>query len=88
MLNTELFEQLDFEVNLKFEKIIEDLLKDQYSIIDTFFDDSEIEILRTATLQKFEEDQFKLSETDYYINKSPLVLYKLYIKEREAHQNH
>lgn len=88
MLNTELFEQVDFEVNLKFEKIIEDLLKDQYSIIDTFFDASEIEILRTATLQKFEEDQFKKSaignRTNEVIEKAIRGDFILWIDEQKA----
>jgi len=88
MLNTELFEQVDFEVNLKFEKIIEDLLKDQYSIIDTFFDASEIEILRTATFQKFEEDQFKKSaignRTNEVIEKAIRGDFILWIDEQKA----
>ncbi|MDQ7916667.1 2OG-Fe(II) oxygenase [Mesonia sp. MT50] len=59
MENQELFEQVDFKVNPQYEKIIEELLRQQYSITDTFFEASEIEILRTATLGKLEEDQFK-----------------------------
>ncbi|MDT0294746.1 2OG-Fe(II) oxygenase [Mesonia ostreae] len=59
MEKLELFEQVDFKANSKYEKIIEDLLLQKYSITDTFFEASEIEILRAATLRKLEEDQFK-----------------------------
>lgn len=59
MEKLELFEQVDFKVNSQYEKIIEDLLTQKYSITDTFFEASEIEILRAATLRKLEEDQFK-----------------------------
>jgi len=59
MEKQQLFEQVDFEINSPYEKIIEDLIGQKYSITDTFFDTSEIEILRAATLRKLEEDRFK-----------------------------
>jgi len=59
MEKLELFEQVDFKTNSQYEKIIEDLLLQKYSITDTFFEASEIEILRAATLRKLEEDKFK-----------------------------
>ncbi len=45
--------------NQQYEAIISDLLHQQYSIIEDFFDLSEVEELRTSLLQKYEEDNFK-----------------------------
>ena len=45
--------------NPQYEAIISDLLEQQYSIIEDFFDLSEVEELRTSLLQKYEEDNFK-----------------------------
>ena len=42
-----------------FEKIVQDLLEKQYSVIDTFFDEVEVENLRNILLLKYEEDEFK-----------------------------
>uniref|UniRef100_UPI00404822DD 2OG-Fe(II) oxygenase n=1 Tax=Flavobacterium sp. TaxID=239 RepID=UPI00404822DD len=42
-----------------FEKIVQDLLEKQYSVIDTFFDEVEVENLRNILLFKYEEDEFK-----------------------------
>ncbi|MEL4307030.1 2OG-Fe(II) oxygenase [Joostella sp. CR20] len=55
----ELFDQLDFVENPLFESIIDDLLEQQYSVIDTFFSEEEVTILRTSLLEKYEEDKFK-----------------------------
>lgn len=51
----------DFVLNLKYEKVINDLLIQQYSIVDDFFSDDEVEQLRTILLLKYEEDDFKKS---------------------------
>lgn len=56
---SELFEQLDFRENPLFEGIINDLLEQQYSVVDHFFTPDEVDALRTALLQKHENALFK-----------------------------
>lgn len=42
-----------------FEQVIQDLLDQQYSVIDTFFDEKEVENLRIILLQKHQDDALK-----------------------------
>lgn len=56
-----MFEQLDFVENPLFEKVIADILEQHYSVIDHFFDDVEVALLRTSLLKKYEDDRFKKS---------------------------
>lgn len=44
---------------LMYEAIIDDLLKQQYSVVDGFFTNEEVEDLRSSLLQKYEEEEFK-----------------------------
>jgi SM-20-related protein len=44
---------------IKYEKIINDLLEKQYSIIDNFFSDEEVMNLRFSLLEKYDEEDFK-----------------------------
>lgn len=44
---------------LMYEAIIADLLKQQYSVVDGFFTNEEVEDLRSSLLQKYEEEEFK-----------------------------
>lgn len=60
-MSEELFEQLDFVENPLFESIIEDLINLQYSVVDGFFSEVEVQALRTNLLAKYEEDRFKKS---------------------------
>ncbi|MCM5662157.1 2OG-Fe(II) oxygenase [Galbibacter mesophilus] len=55
----ELFDQLDFVENPLYETIINDLLEQQYSVVDAFFSSEEVERLRNSLLEKYEEDRFK-----------------------------
>jgi SM-20-related protein len=55
----ELFEQLEFKENPLFEKVIDDLLSQKYSIVEGFFSSEEIRILRDSLLEKYEADRFK-----------------------------
>lgn len=55
----ELFEQLDFVENPLYERIINDLMDQQYSVVDDFFSQEAVQILRNALLEKYETDQFK-----------------------------
>lgn len=54
-----LFEQLDFEPNARFEKIISDLMDHGYSVDPDFLSQAETDALRSVLLQRFEEDAFK-----------------------------
>lgn len=56
-----IFEQLDFVENPMFEKIIDDLIQKNYSIVDTFFTEEEVKQFRTTLLLKYETDRFKKS---------------------------
>ncbi|QLE01072.1 2OG-Fe(II) oxygenase [Galbibacter sp. BG1] len=55
----ELFDQLEFVENPLYERIIDDLLEQQFSVIDSFFSNDEVMALRASLLQKYEEDKFK-----------------------------
>lgn len=54
-----IFEQLDFVENPLFETIIEDLLQNQFSIMDGFFTLEEVDLLRQSLLEKHEADRFR-----------------------------
>ncbi|VXB41958.1 Oxidoreductase [Flavobacterium sp. 9AF] len=49
----------EFVLIPKYEKVIQDLLEQQYSIVDDFFSVDEVENLRDSLLKKYEEDEFK-----------------------------
>ncbi|MVO09864.1 oxidoreductase [Flavobacterium sp. TP390] len=49
----------EFVLIPKYEKVIQDLLQQQYSIVDDFFSVEEVENLRDSLLKKYEEDEFK-----------------------------
>jgi SM-20-related protein len=49
----------DFNLNTKYEKIIDDLLNQQFSIVDDFFSETETTSLRDSLLLKHQEDEFK-----------------------------
>lgn|SRR5690606_12354132 len=55
----ELFDQLEFVEDPLFETIINDLLQQNYSVIDNFFSEDEILLLRDTLLEKYREDCFK-----------------------------
>jgi len=56
---SQLFEALDFVENPLYERIIDDVAKQKFSVIDDFFDANEVEVLRASLLEKYEEDAFK-----------------------------
>ncbi|MCM4160143.1 2OG-Fe(II) oxygenase [Antarcticibacterium flavum] len=68
--NVELFEQLEFQENPLYEKIISGLLEDQYCIVEDFFDAEEIQVLRRSLLQKYEEDNFKKAAIGNKLNET------------------
>ena len=84
----ELYEQVEFQENPLYEKIISDLMEKKYSIIDNFFDAAEVDILRAALNEKYEEDNFKKAaignRTNEVIAKSIRGDFILWINEAEA----
>ena len=87
-MNLELFEQLDFQENPLFESIINDLLTQKYAVVDTFFAEEEVLLLRENLLAKFEADRFKKSaigsKTQESIDKTVRGDYILWIDEQKA----
>ena len=65
---SELFEQIPFQENPKYESIISDLLVNKYSIIDDFFTQEEVSQLRHSLLEKYEEDAFKKAAIGNRVN--------------------
>lgn len=68
--NAELYEQLEFQENPLYERIISGLLEDQYCIVEDFFNAEEIQILRRSLLQKYEEDNFKKAAIGNRLNET------------------
>jgi len=64
----ELFEQLEFKENPLFEKVIDDILFQKYSIVDDFFSAEEVAQLRDSIQVKYEEDQFKKAAIGNRVN--------------------
>lgn len=58
-MTEELFEQLEFVENALFESIIDDISRQGFSIVDNFFFETEVILLRNSLLQKLEADRFK-----------------------------
>ena len=86
--SAELFEQIGFNENPLYEKIISGLLEDQYYIAEDFFDMEEVRQMRTILLEKYEEDNFKkaaignkLNET---IEKTVRGDFILWLNEKDA----
>src|SRR5690606_34864656 len=90
MASTELFEQLEFRENPLYEKIILGIIENQYCVVEDFFDQEEVKLLRNHLLQKYEEDNFKkaaignrLNET---IEKSVRGDFILWINEKDENE--
>jgi len=66
----ELFEQLEFRENPLYEKIISDILENQYSIVEDFFSLVEVAELRQSLLTKYEEDNFKKAAIGNRVNET------------------
>jgi SM-20-related protein len=84
----ELFEQLDFVENPMYEAIINDLMEQQYCVVEGFFSPEEVIALRNSLLEKFEEDAFKKAAIGNRINevieKSIRGDFILWLNENEA----
>lgn len=64
----QLFEDISFVENPQYERIIEDILKQQYSIVEDFFTDEEVALLRQSLIAKHEEDAFKKAAIGNRVN--------------------
>lgn len=84
----EIFEQLDFVENPMYERIISDLMEQQYSIVEGFFTADEVIALRNSLVEKFEEDAFKKAAIGNRVNeiieKSVRGDFILWLNEMEA----
>ncbi|MDW5289560.1 2OG-Fe(II) oxygenase [Formosa sp. PL04] len=67
---TPLFEELVVAEHPLYEKIIDDLLSQQYSIIDNFFDVNEVSQLRDSIHFKYDEDAFKKAAIGNRVNET------------------
>lgn len=76
--------------NQVYEDIITDLLEKQYSIIENFFDPSEVIQLRNSLLEKYEEDNFKKAaignRTNEVVAKSIRGDFILWLNEAQAEE--
>ncbi|MDX1603105.1 MAG: 2OG-Fe(II) oxygenase [Salinimicrobium sediminis] len=74
--------------NQVYEKIISDLLEQQYSVVEDFFSLEQVEELRNSLLTKYEEDNFKKAaignRTNEVIAKSIRGDFILWLNEAEA----
>ncbi|UGU14183.1 2OG-Fe(II) oxygenase [Sinomicrobium kalidii] len=70
MAVNELFEQLDFTENPRYEKIIADLLERQYSITTNFFPEEDVIALRQSLFTKYNEDRFKKAAIGNHFNET------------------
>ncbi len=74
--------------NPVYEKIISDLMEQQYSIVEDFFSLAEVEELRNSLLHKYEEDNFKKAaignRTNEIVAKSIRGDFILWLNEAEA----
>ncbi len=89
-MTEELFEQLEFVENPLFETIIDDLLQQQYSIVNDFFSSEEVDVLRNSLLAKYEADRFKKSaignRTNEEIDKAIRGDFILWMDEKNANE--
>lgn len=64
----QLFEEIAFAENPQYERIIEDLLAQQYSVVEDFFTAEDVSILRQSLIEKHEEDAFKKAAIGNRVN--------------------
>lgn len=64
----QLFEEISFVENPQYERIIEDLLARQYSVVEDFFTEEDVSVLRQSLIEKHEEDAFKKAAIGNRVN--------------------
>ena len=79
---------LEIKANPVYEKIISDLLDQQYSIVEGFFGLQEVKSLRSSLMDKYEEDNFKKAaignHTNEVIEKAIRGDFILWLNEAQA----
>ncbi|HLV38398.1 2OG-Fe(II) oxygenase [Xanthomarina sp.] len=65
---TQLFEEIPFVKNPQYERIIEDVLAQQYCLVEDFFTPEEVSVLRQSLIQKHKEDTFKKAAIGNRVN--------------------
>jgi SM-20-related protein len=65
-----LFEAIDFVENPLYEKIISDIAKQQFSVINDFFSYDEVNLLRESLIQRHVEDGFKKAAIGNRLNEN------------------
>lgn len=68
MKTNQIFEDIPFVENPQYERIIEDILVQQYCIVEDFFTDEEVWVLRQSLIEKHEEDAFKKAAIGNRVN--------------------
>lgn len=85
----QLFEQIAFEENPLYERVISDLLDQKYAILDHFFAEDEVDELRRRLLDVYQADQFKKAAVgnkfNEEIDKSIRGDFILWINEADQH---
>jgi len=62
----------DFALNPLYERLIDDIARQKYSIVDNFFPEAEVQALRQSLLDKYEADRFKKSAIGNQANEKVL----------------
>ncbi|MCF7559499.1 2OG-Fe(II) oxygenase [Sabulilitoribacter multivorans] len=65
-----LFEAIEFVENSLYEKIISDIATQRYSVIENFFSDDEVSLLRASLLERQIEDGFKKAAIGNKLNET------------------
>jgi SM-20-related protein len=65
-----IFEHIDFVENPLYERIISDIASQKYSIIEDFFSNEDVQLLRNSLLQKHDEDAFKKAAIGNRLNET------------------
>lgn len=64
----QLFEDIAFVENPQYERVIEDILAEQYSVVEDFFSAEDVSVLRQSLIDKHEEDRFKKAAIGNRVN--------------------
>lgn len=68
LVESQIFENIDFVENPQYEKVINDIISQQYSVVEDFFSKEEVHALRQSLLEKHEEDRFKKAAIGNRVN--------------------
>lgn len=64
----QLYEDVSFVNNPQYERVINDIIQQQYSIVEDFFTNEEVALLRQSLIVKHEEDAFKKAAIGNRVN--------------------